>query len=156
MAGSKYHRNRFNGREINPLTRFILSREKKTIEANYEFLKCSINKNHLKCKGVVKPTEMSREYEIEILYDGINSPKVLVVNPAIEYNDDIHMFPKDNSLCLYHSETDNFYWDFRKHHLFDTIIPWTLEWFIFYELYLITGKWEHPFKPHKRIKEEAK
>lgn len=155
MAGSKYHRNRFNGRESNPFTKFILSRERKYIKANYEFLKCSINKNKLKCKGVVKPTQMSREYKIEIVYNGINSPKVFVVDPVIEYNDDIHMFPKDKSLCLYHSETDNFYWNSEKHHLYDTIIPWTLEWFVFYELYLITGKWEHPFVDHRQLKKHS-
>ncbi|MCD4664441.1 MAG: hypothetical protein K8R68_04155 [Bacteroidales bacterium] len=73
-----------------------------------------------------------------------------IVEPQIEHNDDNHLFPKDNSLCLYH-KTD-LTWD-TSYHLYDTIIPWTLEWFVFYELYLISGKWGHPFIPHK-IKEE--
>ena len=49
--------------------------------------------------------------------------------------------------CLYH-KTD-LAWD-TSYNLYDTIIPWTHEWIVFYELYLITGEWLHPFVPHKR------
>lgn len=152
MAVRKFHRNRFKNREQNLPLRVVLIREKKLIESKYEFLSCTINKDKLNCIGKVKPTEYSEEYKIKIVYDGKNSPKVFVIYPVIEYNDDIHMFPSDNSLCLYHAETDKFFWNFRKHNVFDTIIPWTLEWLVFYELYLITGNWEHPFIPHNTSK----
>ena len=128
-------------------------REKSRIESKYAFLKCVIYQQKgkkMKCKGVVKPTEYSVDYTIRINCDGHNPPKVYVINPKIEYSDDIHLY-KDGSLCLYHEEKDSFYWDYKKHSIYDTIIPWTLEWFIFYELYLITGKWEHPFVSHKTI-----
>ena len=154
MAVRKFHKNRFKSSGQNLSLRVILIREKKLIESNYDFLKCTIKQNKLICKGVVKPTEYSKEYSIRIDYDGINSPKVYVIEPEIEYSDDIHIYPKEGNLCLYHQETDNFYWDYRKHNIFDTIIPWSLEWFIFYELYRITGKWEHPFKPHRTVKNE--
>lgn len=133
------------------ISRAILIREKKLIERHYDFLQCSISGNLLVCRGKVKPTSHSKNYEIKVVYDPKVNPKVFVVNPLIEYNDDIHMFKNDKSLCLFHSETDNFYWDFRKHHLFDTIVPWTLEWLIYYELYLISGKWEHPFVDHRNL-----
>ncbi|WP_426430341.1 hypothetical protein ACPX19_12495 [Winogradskyella sp. HB-48] len=100
----------------------------------------------------MKPTDYSKEYSIELVYDGLNAPKVYVIEPEIEYHDDIHMFPKEKNLCLYHPKTDDFQWNYIKHHVFDTIIPWTLEWFVYYELYLITGKWEHPFVPHNTSK----
>ncbi|WP_282073992.1 hypothetical protein [Polaribacter atrinae] len=154
MAVRKFHKNRFKSSGQNLSLRVILIREKKLIESNYDFLKCTIKQNKLICKGVVKPTEYSKEYSIRIDYDGINSPKVYIIEPEIEYSDDIHIYPKEGNLCLYHQETDNFYWDYRKHNIFDTIIPWALEWFIFYELYRITGKWEHPFKPHRTVKNE--
>jgi hypothetical protein len=64
------------------------------------------------------------------------------------------MFPKDKALCLYHPESDDFLWEPKKHHIHNTIVPWTLEWFIFYELYSITGKWEHPFHPHLNDKDQ--
>jgi hypothetical protein len=59
------------------------------------------------------------------------------------------MYPSDNSLCLYHSKTDDLLWDPKKHNIFDTIIPWTQEWFTYYELYNITGVWEHPHIDHR-------
>lgn len=145
----KYHKNKFKSKNQNLPVRVILIREKKQIEAIYSFLSCSIKKGILTCIGKVKPTEYSREYTVKIQYDAISSPKVFVDDPIIEYNDDIHMFPKDNTLCLYHPETDNFHWNTKKHNIHNTIIPWALEWFVYYELYLISGKWEHPYKPHK-------
>lgn len=132
----------------------VVIREKKLIEANYDDLNCRISNGKLICNGMTKPTEYSQEYEFKIIYEGTSSPDVFVVRPQIEYNDEIHLFPKNKSLCLYHPETDDFLWDFRKHNLFDTIIPWTLEWFVYYELYLITGKWEHPAVGHLNSKEK--
>lgn len=155
MAVKRFHKNRFKTREQVLPYKMILIREKKLIESHYDFLKCTIHKNNLICTGNVKPTNYSHEYSIKIQYNGLNSPKVYVLEPQIEYHDDIHMFPKEKNLCLYHAETDNFVWDYKKHNVYDTIIPWALEWFVFYELYLITGKWEHPFKPHRHIKEET-
>lgn len=145
----KFHKNRAKSQNQNLPLRVILIREKKLIEGTYGFLTCGIKQGKLVCIGLVKPTEYSTEYTVKIEYDAISSPKVFVEDPLIEYHDDIHMYPKDNCLCLYHSETDNFYWNSKKHNIHDTIIPWALEWFVYYELYLITGKWEHPFKPHK-------
>jgi len=141
----KFHGNRFNGISL------IFFREKRLIEFNYDFLNCSIRQNQLICEGFIKPTEFSIDYKIRIVYDGRTSPKVYVLNPTIEYNDDIHMFSSDKSLCLYHSEIDNFYWKKKKHHLYDTIIPWSIEWFVYYEIYLISGKWEHPYIEHRKI-----
>ncbi|AFU67264.1 hypothetical protein P700755_000210 [Psychroflexus torquis ATCC 700755] len=154
MAVRKFHKNRFKSSGQNLSRRVILIREKKLIKSNYDFLKCTIKQNKLICKGIIKPTEYSKEYSIRIDYEGINSPKVYLIEPEIEYHDDIHIYPKEKNLCLYHPETDNFFWDYRKHNIFDTIIPWTLEWFVYYELYLITGKWEHPFKAHRRVKDD--
>lgn len=154
MAGKKrFHKNRFNV-QAHLYRKHILIRERSYIRKHYDFLECSINHNKLICKGETQPTDLSSKYLFELKYDGINNPRVYVKNPVIEYNDDIHMFPKDNALCLFHSESDDFIWDPKKHNLYNTIIPWTQEWFIFYELYLITGKWEHPFHPHLNPKEE--
>ncbi|PXX30396.1 hypothetical protein C7972_10219 [Arenibacter sp. ARW7G5Y1] len=149
MAGRKFHKNRFNRSQSFLSSRVILVREKKLIEINYGFLNCHILNNKLICIGKTKPTPYSVEYEFKIVYDGIYSPRVFINSPEIIYNDEIHMFSNDMSLCLFHRETDNFYWNFRKHNLYDTIIPWALEWFIYYELYLISGKWEHPHIDHR-------
>ncbi|MCF6167085.1 hypothetical protein [Lutibacter sp.] len=148
--GSRY----FKSKKLNffqkaKLSNTVIKKEVEKINFYYDFLNCKIENRKLVCTGKTKPTATSEEYSFRIIYDGENSPKVFVDNPVIEYNDDIHMYPTDNSLCLYH-KTDliNERWSNKNYSLFDTIIPWTLEWFVFYELYLITGKWEHPFVPH--------
>jgi|TARA_R100000501_G_C2623480_1_gene116602 hypothetical protein len=154
MADKRLHKNRLNLRRQDLITRSILIREKKLIESHYDLLICSITKNGLCCKGSYKPTSYSKPYSFSVTYSGKNPPDIHVTEPQINYHDDIHMYPKGESLCLYHPETDNLHWDAKKNNIYDTIIPWTLEWFVYYELYLITGKWEHPFKPHLVIKEK--
>lgn len=151
MGGTSFNRNKLKVGQQKLLNKYILIREKKLIENNFDFIICTIKKDNLVCEGICKPTQRTIAYKIRIIYDGKKSPKVYIIDPVINYNDDIHMYPSDNSLCLYHSS--DMIWDHRKHHLFDTIIPWTMEWFVFYEIYLITGKWEHPFVPHKSVKE---
>ena len=148
MAAKKFHKNRFKSREQNLPIKIILIREKKLIESHYEFLKCDIKQNKLVCIGNVKPTKYSKEYSMKLVYNGLDAPRVYVVKPQIKYHHDIHIYPKEGNLCLYHPETDNFNWDYRKDNVYDTIIPWALEWFVYYELFLITGKWQHPFIPH--------
>lgn len=123
----------------------IIGREKLLLEENFPFLKCRFQNNLLYCNGAFKPHDNGVEYQYRIKFDGISRPIVTVKHPRIEYNDDIHMYPKDNSLCLYYP--GEFTWDPSKH-LHTTIIPWTHEWFVFYELYKCTGQWLHPFVPH--------
>lgn len=135
--------------KITPIS--ILAKEKALIGQNYSMIECKIMNNTLYCYGTCQPTENSITYNYRIKYDAVKSPKIYVTNPEIDYHDDIHMYPKDNCLCLYH-KTD-LVWD-TEYHLFDTIIPWTHEWFLFYEIYQITGEWEHPFVKHKKSKED--
>lgn len=149
MAGSKYIRSSKQFIRSQQVRNGILLREKSLLQKHFDFLKCRIKENTLIVSGSAQPTLNSVKYKYTLTYNGISSPKVLVDEPKIEYHDEIHMFPNDNSLCLYHSETDNLKWDFKKHHLFDTIVPWTQEWFLYYELYNITGKWEHPHIDHR-------
>lgn len=128
----------------------VIGIEKSLISKHYNFLDCSQQGNTLYCYGQFQPTAYSVIYKYRIRYTPPSRPIVTLVDPKIAFNDDIHMYPKDNSLCLYHKS--DLKWD-TNYHLFDTIIPWTHEWFIYYELYLISGKWEHPFIPHTIEKE---
>lgn len=130
----------------------ILQREQALIRKNFDFIETRVQDQKLFCYGSFQPTDYSVNYKYRIKYDGSNRPRVTVINPAIEYHDDIHMYPDDNSLCLYH-KTD-LVWNAHKHHIYELIIPWTHEWFVFYELYLISGKWEHPFVAHTNRKDK--
>lgn len=125
---------------------WILGLEKHLLNKHYEFLDVKVNENSLTCTGSCKPSEHSILYTYQIKYTPDKVPNVYVINPQITYHDDIHMYPFDNSLCLYYPK--DFSWS-KTSHLYNTIVPWTHEWFIFYELYQIYGKWFYPFVPHK-------
>lgn len=127
----------------------VSSRERALLLKHYLFLKSEIKGGILYCYGTFQPTPFSNSYLYRIKYAPFSAPKVTITKPSIEYNDDIHMYPKDHSLCLYHKS--DLVWN-TSCHLYDTIVPWIHEWIVFYELYLISGKWEHPFIPHTQTK----
>ena len=124
---------------------WILSLEKHLLVKHFKFVDVKIINNKLKCTGVCRPSSHSISYTYQIQFTPKQSPNVFVINPVIKYHKDIHMYPKDNSLCLYYPR--DYSWT-RKSHLYDTIVPWTHEWFVFYELYQIYGKWFHPSVDH--------
>lgn len=121
--------------------------EKHLLEKNYSFLKVHINNDTLTCRGFCQPSEYSIRYEYRVNYTPGWAPKVYVISPQIKYSTEIHMY-SDGRLCLYYP--DDYSWT-SSSHLFETIIPWTHEWFLFYELYTLTGDWKHPFVDHKHI-----
>ena len=82
-------------------------------------------------------TNVSPVYKIELTYNYGNHPMVWIMDPSIPYESAIHMYA-DNSLCLYDWREQS--WK-ESYHLYDTIIPWTAEWLLYYEIYKMTGKW---------------
>lgn len=106
-----------------------------------------------RCTGVgkVKPTPLSREYNVTLTYDETQAPKVWVSGEDLQKIDDEdfpHNYGVDSEnnmvqICLYRHR------EFTKDKfLANTIIPWTVEWLYFYEIWLATGEWcgggEHP------------
>lgn len=118
--------------------------EKMLIGRAFPFLHCRIRGIRLTCRGNVRPSESSPAYRVEFEYSAGNRPEVRVINPVIEYTPGVHMY-RNGTLCLY---------DWREQpwqanwHLFDTVIPWSAEWLVFYELWLLTGKWKGRSAPH--------
>ncbi|WP_179413717.1 hypothetical protein HDF19_13315 [Mucilaginibacter sp. E4BP6] len=131
---------------INPIK--VLYQERHLLEKAYDFLTITIQENTLFVKGYCQPSEYSQIYEYELRFSPGMKPKVFTKKPKIEYHDDIHMYSSDNSLCLYYPKDFSFT---DRLHLFNTIIPWTHEWYLYYELYLLKGKWLHPYVDHKKI-----
>lgn len=126
----------------------ILMVEKHLLEKHYDHLTVNIRDRVLIAYGICKPSQESITYTFKIKFDPGNAPAVYVTDPQITYNDEIHMYSEDNRLCLYYPK--DYSWNYKSH-LFNTIVPWTHEWFLFYELYQITGKWLHPFVEHRKI-----
>lgn len=119
-------------------------KDRSEIETNFDFLNCRITSNGLICEGVFSLPETSNDYEVRIIYSHPKYPEVFVINPKIEYKPELHMY-RNSSLCLYYPKDNSFT---SKSTLYDTIIPWTSEWLIFYELYKRWGKWLGKYKTH--------
>ncbi len=105
---------------------------------------CTYSKRCLTCTGLITPDEGCATYRLKIEYVAGHSPQVWVISPKIEHNNDIHLY-HDGSLCLYYpTETP---WK-STDDLHQKIVPWTAEWLVYYELYLITGVWRGKSAPH--------
>lgn len=96
----------------------------------------------LECVGHIVPSQDCNIYEVAIQYCMNKFPVVKIRRPHIPNK--IHMY-RDGRLCLYdHREQP---WS-TLDNIHETIIPWTAEWLVYYELYLIFGKWFGREAPH--------
>lgn len=122
-----------------------------TLRAAYPSASCELHNGTLFWMGKVKPTPLSREYDVVLIYSDSQVPKVWVIGDGLQKIDDPgfpHKYDVDAKnnmvqICLYR------YREFtRDKFLANTIIPWTIEWLYFYEIWLATGEWcgggEHP------------
>jgi hypothetical protein len=107
------------------------------IQKRFSFLNTRMVGDRLVCRGSVRPTETSAAYRVELVYKPWNSPEVRILDPEINPEGKLHFY-KNGTLCLYDWREQP--WQ-KKWHLADTVIPWTAEWVMYYELYLLTGKW---------------
>ncbi|MES2466344.1 MAG: hypothetical protein V4675_03495 [Verrucomicrobiota bacterium] len=122
--------------------RFVM--QKKLMGDHFPNFSCSYSKRCLTCVGSITPEEGCATYSLKISYVADHSPKVWVMSPKIALNKNIHVY-SDGSLCLYYPKetpwqnTDN---------LHEKILPWTAEWLVYYEIYLMTGVWRGKSAPH--------
>lgn len=121
--------------------------EIRLLKKYYPFLEFQTKDNKLFCNGFFQPTEYSPTYYYRVEWEPGFPPRVFPTIPQIEYNEDIHLYA-DGSLCLYYPK--DFVYSIKSH-LHDTILPWVHEWFVFYELYQIKGRWIHPYVEHNKI-----
>ncbi|MCF7961043.1 MAG: hypothetical protein K9M08_09895 [Pirellula sp.] len=83
---------------------------------------------------------MSDSCTVTLKYSLEMPPIVRVENPVLMERDDEalpHIYP-DGSLCLYYPSAGEFS---RDRYLASTIVPWTSEWLLHYELWYVTGDW---------------
>jgi hypothetical protein len=116
--------------------------QKQLVERHFPCFRCTLRKNILECVGEIVPSAQCSTYQIGIRYRNDGIPEVRIRRPEIPNR--IHMYGNGN-LCLY---------DYREQpwsagdNIHEKIIPWTAEWLVFYELYLICGKWLGPEAAH--------
>jgi len=123
------------------------------------FPNSKINRNKelsLKWRGILKPTPLSQEYLIELIYRRNKGVDIFVKEPKplLLYKDEKtlpHVYSTEKQkLCLYFPNFKE--WDVSQLYV-DSLIPWTSEWLMHYEIWLSTGKWlgggKHPEKEEK-------
>jgi hypothetical protein len=117
-------------------------------------------------RGSVTPFEGADTYLIEVEYKIKHVPRVRVLSPELVRKQDgkrlPHTYPDEEGRrnpirpCLFVPDE----WDPRDS-IAATIIPWTCEWLLHYEVWLVTGEWRgggiHPEKKQPiRAQDRAK
>lgn len=130
-----------------------LIKQKAALCSAYKGTTCKIDKKRkeLFWSGKIRPTAFSKEYSAYVLYKVGTIPTVWIIGDELEkidspdfpHNYHVNAEKKAVHICLYrHLEFNSCLT------LANTIIPWTVEWLYYYELWLATGEWlgggEHP------------
>lgn len=105
---------------------------------------CRLEGRHrLVCEGSLQPEPTAQRYRVRITLDAGRLPQVRVLDPMLKRRADDEAIPhtydeKTNPRpCLFYPNQ----WH-SSMRLSDTIVPWLLEWLLFYELWHVTGDWE--------------
>lgn len=110
----------------------------------------TIRQRQLTWRFQVRPTPLSRIYDVRIEYKEGSSPKIFVDNPILEELAGDRVLPhvyseKPARLCLYRQVRGD--WDESKT-LDGYIVPWVSLWLYYFEDWLATDDWkgggEHP------------
>jgi hypothetical protein len=109
------------------------------IEAVLPEAEVSIHRGELVCTMYLQPTPACRRYTARIVYRHRRQPRVTITDPTLELHPNAVSLPHvygGGELCLYLPG------EWRDDMLLaNTILPWTSEWLLHYELWLITGHW---------------
>lgn len=125
--------------------------QKISLKMAYKGSSCEIKGKALLWMGNIQPTPISRIYTVVLKFRMWETPQIWIMGDALKNLDspdfphkyDIDIDKKIVRVCLYR------YREFNTYKLLsNTIIPWTIEWLYFYEIWLATGEWcgggEHP------------
>ena len=109
-----------------------------------EFIAQRISTSEVHFRGKLRAIPDMPYYKVRIEYRGNKPPKVYVTDPVLVENAP-HTYYKTGNLCLYYPQ--NYHWRGDKL-IAKEIVPWTIAWIYFYEVWLDSGKWFGPEVPH--------
>jgi len=92
---------------------------------------------------VLRPTSVSEEYRVKLIYTRNKGVKVFVLEPTLKLAEGKKTLPHvystpEQRLCLFYPNGKE--WNESKF-LIHTIIPWISEWLYFYEIWVGSGVW---------------
>lgn len=102
--------------------------------------KATIKHRWLRWVGTLRPTAVSPLYTVQLQYHLLLAPEVHVLDPPLDpgHRERLpHVYSGDR-LCLYDPLADE--WN-NKMRLAETIVPWTAEWLLHYEIWKATDRW---------------
>lgn len=120
-------------RAVNPARQLIAIRSRLPTAAG------TVTSSGLDCVMPIQPSPASQTYTVRVQYRHGHCPRVTVIAPQLALHPTAqappHVYPGEE-LCLYYPGQ----W---RHDMLlaTTILPWTAEWLMHYELWLITGRW---------------
>lgn len=95
------------------------------------------DRSSLTWRAPLQPTPLSREYDVRISYKLGEHPRVRVISDlATRPGERLPHVYRDGTLCLYMPGE----WTPDKF-IADSIVTWTCEWLLHYELWLACGEW---------------
>jgi hypothetical protein len=115
-----------------------LARQALALDRHFPAGEVVLKPNRLHWTGDLQPTRDSRLYKVRITYRLGKHPQVKVLTPELDTGlarTLPHVFRYDN-LCLYRDGE----WA-TSMLLAETIVPWSSEWLLHYEIWKATGEW---------------
>lgn len=115
-----------------------LARQALALDRHFPGGEVVLKPNRLNWTGELQPTRDSRLYKVRIVYRLGKHPQVKVLAPELDSGlaESLpHVFRYDN-LCLYRDGE----WT-TSMLLAETIVPWSSEWLLYYELWKATEEW---------------
>lgn len=109
--------------------------QKETVQHYWPDFKSTMTGKGFQISGKWNDDGFKYIYHFEIIYNPMEFVNVKIIKPEILPCASIHMYD-DGSLCLYH------YREYPLHKQFALafeIIPWTIEWTYWYEIWLRNG-----------------
>lgn len=122
-----------------PVRRLNPAQQMLALRATFPGITGTARRGVLNCIMSIRPSPVSQVYTVRILQQHGGRPQVTIIDPPLQLYPGAtslpHVYP-DDELCLYYPGQ----WK-PKMLLSTTIVPWTAEWLMHYELWLATGQW---------------
>ncbi len=101
--------------------------------------KGAVRLGELNCTLRLQPSPASQRYTVHLAYRHGRRPRITVIDPPLILHPGAASLPHvyaGDELCLYFPGQ----W---KHDrlLAHTVVPWISEWLMYYEVWLVTGRW---------------